>query len=98
MAEAMVAIVSVEVRPGSEEEFLNLSRELFALIRRKGYGSDRLIRSTKKPNLFFDIRDWTSSDAADRAHADPEMHALWAQLDRVCAISHVVGSAREVQM
>ncbi len=97
MADAIVAIVSAEVRPGAEEEFLSLSRELFELIRRKGYGSDRLIRSTKQPNLFYDIRDWTSSDAAGRAHADPEIHALWARLDRVCSISHVVGSAREVR-
>jgi quinol monooxygenase YgiN len=97
MADSIVAIVSAEVRPGSEDEFLRLSRELFELIRRKGYGHDRLIRSTNKSNLFFDIRDWASGDAADRAHSDPEIHALWARLDRVCAISHVVGSAREVR-
>jgi hypothetical protein len=98
MSEPIIAIVSAEVFSGKEKEFEALTRELFALVRRKGYGTDRLIRSTKQLNLYFDIRDWTNADAANRAHADPEIHALWAKLGKVCKIAHVVGAATEVRM
>jgi hypothetical protein len=96
MSEAIIAIVSAEVLPRKEKEFEALTRKLFALVGRKGYGTDGLIHSTKQPNLYFDLRDWTSAQAAERAHADPEIHAQWAKLDEVCKIAHVVGAATEV--
>jgi quinol monooxygenase YgiN len=96
MPEAVIAIAAAEVRPGKEPEFEELARELFALVRRKGYGTDRLVRSLRKPHLYYDIRDWSSLEAAEEAHRDPEIQALWARLDGVCKVTEVV-SAREVK-
>ena len=93
----IIAIVAATVKPGREKEFERLARQLFEVVRGKGYGTDRLVRSLSQPNLYFDIRDWASIEAVERAHRDPEIHTLWAQFHRVSKISHVVGSAREVK-
>jgi quinol monooxygenase YgiN len=97
MPEAVVAIAVAEVKPNKEAEFKELARELFALISRKGYGTDRLVRSLHSPHLYYDIRDWSSLEAAEEAHRDPEIHALWARLNGVCKVTEVV-SAREVKL
>lgn len=94
----IVAIVAADVKPGKEAEFEQLARELFALMQRKNYGTDRLLLSRQQPNLYYDIRDWTSPQAAEQAHRDADVHALWARLDEVCKITHVVGSAHEVRV
>ncbi len=97
MPEAVIAIAVAEVKPGKEAEFEGLARELFALMRRKGYGTDRLVRSLHRPHLYYDIRDWSSLEAAEEAHRDPEIHRFWARLDGVCKITEVV-TAREVKL
>ena len=96
MLEPIVAIAAAEVFPGKEAEFENLARELFDLIRKKDYGADRLVRSLRQPNLYYDIRDWSSREAAEQAHRDPEIHSLWTRLDKVCRVTEVVSAAREV--
>jgi quinol monooxygenase YgiN len=98
MPEPVIAIVAAAVKRGREKEFEALVRELFVLVRRKGYGNDRLLRSLKPGNIYFDIRDWASLEAAERAHRDPEIHTFWAKLDKVCRIRHIVGAAREVKL
>jgi len=98
MSEPVIAIVAAEVIPGKESEFEDLTRELFAVVRRKRYGTDRLMRSTKQPNLYYDIREWANAEAAQKAHQDPAIHTLWAQLDQVCKFTHVVSSALEVRL
>lgn len=96
MLEPIIAIAAAEVFPGKEAEFENLARELFDLIRKKAYGSDRLVRSLRQPNLYYDIRDWSSREAAEQAHRDPDIHALWARLGKVCRVTEVVSAASEV--
>jgi quinol monooxygenase YgiN len=98
MPDPVVAIACAEVFPGKEAEFEALAKELFALVRRKKYGADRMVRSLRQPTLYYDIRDWSSQEAAVRAHQDPEIRALWARMAKICKLTELVSVAREVRL
>jgi cytidine deaminase len=57
-----------------------MTRELHELIKRKGYGSDQLLQDPKYPSRYYDIRRWTSTEAAADCHIDPDVDTLWARL------------------
>ncbi|MGH9704888.1 MAG: antibiotic biosynthesis monooxygenase family protein [Candidatus Acidiferrales bacterium] len=98
MPEPVVAIVVAEVFPGKEAEFETLAAQLFELIRRKDYGTDRLLRSLRQSNVYYDIRDWASQEAAEQSQCDPELQALRTRLAGICKVSEVIYSAREVSL
>jgi cytidine deaminase len=95
---ARVSVVATEVRPGREDEFLGLVDELHALIRRRGYGSDRLLQDGKNPRLYYHVRTWSTAEAASRCADDPEVVNLWSKLDPTIRIAHLVGMARPVDL
>ncbi len=84
--------------PGKEAEFETLAGQLFELIRRKDYGTDRLLRSLRQSNLYYDIRDWASQETAEQSQGDPELHALRARLAGICKVTEVINAAREVSL
>ena len=98
MPEPVIAIVVAEVFPGKEAEFETLAAQLFELIRRKDYGTDRLLRSLRQANVYYDIRDWASQEAAEQSQRDPELQSLRARLAEICKVSEIIYSAREVSL
>jgi hypothetical protein len=77
---------------------LKKARELFDLLRKKNSGTDWLVRSLRQPNPYYNIRDRSSRQAAEQTHRDPEIHALWVRLDKVCCVPEIVCSAGGVPL
>ena len=74
MPQEIIAIAIFSPMAGRGEECLALTRELIAYIHSQGYGRDLLLRDSKSPNTYMDIRWWASEAVAKQAHADPEIH------------------------
>lgn len=86
---SIVSIAVMEPFDGAEQEFLRILRELYALLERKGYSHDELLRNRLDPPQYFNIRHWVSLQARLDAHEDPEVHRYWAQLGNLCHMRRV---------
>lgn len=89
MAEAVVSIAFLEALPGKEEELLSLLRELYSMMRDKGYAVDWLYRDRDRPDRFIHVRRWKSSEQRSEAQSDPDVHRYWLQLPGLCIIPTV---------
>ena len=69
---SVVSVVALEIAPGKENDFLTLTGQLQALVRRKGYGTNHLLQDGSHPRRYYDIRIWRNADAAARAENDKE--------------------------
>lgn len=78
-----LAIAVFKVKKGKEEECLSVCRRFYGYLRQKGYSRDVIYRDSAEPDIYFDIRMWTSKEAANSAHQDPEVHNFWARLGKV---------------
>src|SRR5688572_27613366 len=66
----VVSVVALEISEGKESEFLSLSGQMQALVRRKGYGTNQLLRDGAHPRRYYDIRIWKNADVAAQAESD----------------------------
>ena len=74
--QAVVSVVALEITPGKETEFLTLSGQMQGLVRRKGYGTNQLLRDGEHPRRYYDIRIWHNAEAAAQAESDREIDEL----------------------
>ena len=74
--QSVVSVVALEISDGKETEFLTLTGQMQALVRRKGYGTNQLLRDGEHPRRYYDIRVWRSADAAAAAESDREIKDL----------------------
>jgi cytidine deaminase len=74
--QSVVSVVALEISDGQETEFLTLTGQMQALVRRKGYGTNQLLRDGEHPRRYYDIRVWRSADAAAAAESDREIKDL----------------------
>ncbi|TVS07948.1 MAG: hypothetical protein EA423_02780 [Phycisphaerales bacterium] len=83
-----MGVISMAVyrpRPGREEELRALIRERPPIMRRLGYLTEREHLVLKAADgTLFELSEWVSREAIDRAHGDPEVLAMWAKFDEVC--------------
>lgn len=89
MPESLISIAVMEPLPGCEDEFLQTLRELYALMHRKNYSRNQLFSNRIEPKHYFNIRYWTSPEARNEAHEDPEVHRCWARLGNLCRMVRV---------
>ena len=68
--------MALEIAPGKESEFLTLSGQMQGLVRRKGYGTNQLLRDGEHPRRYYDIRIWRNAEAAAQAESDQEIDEL----------------------
>ena len=80
--QSVVSVVALEIAQGNESEFLSLTGQLQALVRRRGYGTNQLLRDGSHPRRYYDIRVWRNAEAAAQAAADKEIGELWQRLGR----------------
>src|SRR6266542_156498 len=92
MADEIISIAMMEPYPGQEEEFLETLRQLYTLMRQKGYSRDELLCNRKNPQQFFNVRLWASEEARQEAHEDPAVHRFWAKLGHLCFMRAVYES------
>ena len=78
--QSVVSVVALEVSDGKEREFLALTGRLQALVRDRGYGTNQLLQDGSHPRRYYDIRIWSSADAAAKAEGDNEINRLRSDL------------------
>jgi hypothetical protein len=93
---SLLSIAVMEPFEGSEDEFLRVLRELYALLEGKGYSRDELFRNRMTPPQYFNFRRWVTPQARLDAHEDPEVHRYWAQLGHLCHMRRVHETLDEV--
>jgi quinol monooxygenase YgiN len=96
MAEEILSMAILEALPGKEEELLSTLRELYTLMKAKGYSRDSLHRDSAQPDRFLHLRRWTSSEMRPEAQVDPEVHRYWLKLPELCTIPTVYESLEKV--
>lgn len=89
MDNEILALAILEPHPGKEEELVEMLRELYELLFRKGYSRDRLFRDAKRPGQLVHLRYWTSEQNREEAQQDPEVHRFWLRLPELCRLTTV---------
>ncbi len=89
-----LSVSLVDVRSGHEEEFARLATALEGLLAAKRYGRLEMIADESRPLRFYAVRHWIDAAAAERCHADPEVHALTSKVYEIGSITHVVNGVR----
>jgi quinol monooxygenase YgiN len=96
MVEEIVSLAVMEALPGKEDDLLTTLRELYTMMRTKGYCRDTLHRDTSRPDRFVHVRHWSSPEMRAEAQADPEVHRYWLKLPELCTMSFVYESLERV--
>jgi cytidine deaminase len=90
--------MALEIADGKEGDFLSLTGQLQALVRRKGYGTNQLLRDGSHPRRYYDIRIWRNGDAAARAEADEDIAELRKALTKAVSATPLVDVAWAVEI
>ncbi len=89
MAREVVSVAILEALPGKEQELLSMLREFYSMMKTKGYCRDWLYRDGGRPDRFFHLRRWKSSELLAEAQIDPDVHRYWQRLPDLCTIPTV---------
>jgi quinol monooxygenase YgiN len=98
MQEAFVSMAVMEPFEGQEEEFLQTLAQLYELMRSKNYSRNDLFRKAEDPHTFINVRYWTSEEARQNAHEDPEVHRYWARLGHLCIMRRIHETLEKVDL
>ncbi len=79
----------LDAHPGREDDTIQLLRDFYTAIHRKGYSNDLLYRDAKTPSRFVHLRIWSSDAARAEAQQDPEVHRYWQRLSEICTITTI---------
>jgi hypothetical protein len=100
MSKQILALALLEPHVGKEEECLELLRQLYELLKAKGYSRDILFRDSKVDpagkHKLVHMRIWTSYETREDAMQDPEVHKFWMQLPDVCKLTTIYESLEEL--
>jgi len=88
MIKAVLSVTIVEPFENKEEAALQLLRELYSFMAKKGYSHDLLYRDPRNARRLVHLRIWKSAEAKQEAQEDPEVHRFWLKLPEVCEISN----------
>ena len=95
---SVVSVVALEVASGKENDFLSLTGQLQALVRRKGYGTNHLLQDGSHPRRYYDIRIWRNAAAASKAEGDKDIEDLLRQLAKHLQATPLVDVAWAVEI
>ena len=100
MSKPILALALLEPHVGKEEECFHLLRQLYDLLKSKGYSSDILFRDSKQDAgskaKFVHLRIWTSHEMRDEAMQDPEVHKFWIRLPELCTLTTIYESLEQL--
>jgi cytidine deaminase len=96
--QSVVSVVALEITDGKESEFLALTGQLQGLVRRKGYGTNQLLRDGSHPRRYYDIRIWRNAESAARAESDKDIKGLRNDLQQYLRSTPIVDVAWAVEM
>jgi hypothetical protein len=79
-----MVIAAYKPKPGKDAELLALTREHVPYLRRLDLVTDRpAIVMQAQDGTILEVFEWREG-AVERAHAMPEIHALWEKYGAVC--------------
>jgi len=90
------SLAVIKPHDGMREECLRVLRDLYALLGRKHYSRDLLYEDARDHRRLINFRYWSSEEAREEAHEDPDVHRLWAELGRLCEVEQVYERLEEV--
>jgi quinol monooxygenase YgiN len=96
MAEEVVSLAILEAFPGKEDDVLSTLRELYTMMKAKGYCHDTLYRDIAQPDRFLHVRYWAAPEMRQEAQADPEVHRYWLKLAELCKVTTVYETLEKV--
>jgi len=96
MPQEILSIAYIRPNEGHEQETVDLLLQLFVVLTRKNYSRDRLFRDAMDPGRYVGLRFWTSEEARNAAHEDPDVHKFWMRLGQVCQVEYVIERLQEV--
>ena len=98
MTEEIVAIAFVRPGEGHDEETIQVLHDLYEVMTRKNYSRNVLYRDAKDLHTYVNLRYWTSEEARQKAHEDPEVHRCWARLGQLATVERVFERLDEVPL
>ncbi len=96
--DSVVSVVALEISDGKESEFLALTGQMQGLVRRKGYGTNQLLRDGSHPRRYYDIRIWRNAESAAQAESDGDIKSLRRALEKYLHSTPLVDVAWAVEM
>lgn len=90
--------MALEIAADKENAFLALAGQLQAIVRRKGYGTNQLLRDGSHPRRYYDIHIWRNGEAAARAEADADVAELRKNLAKHASATPLVDVAWAVEV
>jgi len=94
----VVSVVALEITPGKESDFLILIGQMQGLVRRKGFGTNQLLRDGEHPRRYYDIRIWRNAEAAAQAESDRDVEELRTRLAKHLQSTPLVDVAWAVEI
>jgi hypothetical protein len=95
-SQEILSIAVMEPIEGKEQDFIEVLRDFYQLLRVKRYSRDQLMRNRRSPH-YVNIRYWASEQARQQAHEDPEVHRFWAKLGLLCQMRAVYETLEPVE-
>jgi hypothetical protein len=90
MSAPVTSLAHYRVKPGAEEQFLEILDRHTVVLRDLELVTDREVelylgaeRGVEGP-LVVEVFDWVDADAAGRAHTHPRVSALWESMGPLC--------------
>src|SRR4029434_8281967 len=80
--QSVVSVVSIEIAETKESEFLSLTGQMQSMVRRKGYGTNQLLRDGSHPRRYYEIRIWRTAESAAHAEADSDVEDLRREIGK----------------
>ncbi|MCM3878540.1 MAG: cytidine deaminase [Vicinamibacterales bacterium] len=93
-----MSVIAIEIAADKESEFLALTGQLQSMVRRKGYGTNQLLRDGSHPRRYYDIRIWRNAEAAARAEGDADIAELRRNLAKHVSATPLVDVAWAVEV
>ena len=95
MSQEILSLAVFEPLEGNEEKALEAIRGLMALLAEKKYSDDVLYRD-QNSSRYMVVRRWTSEEARQDAHEDPDVHIFWARLGHLIKTEKIYESYQKL--
>jgi hypothetical protein len=78
-------IAAFKPRPGKEPALLAAIEKHWRILQGEGLVTDRPRYAMRAADgTMLEVFEWRSAEAIERAHANPAVHALWAEFEAAC--------------
>ena len=94
---SQISIACYKPKPGKEHELHGVVKRHLPVLRSEGLATAReAVIMRAKDGTIIEVFEWTSAEAIDAAHKNPQVMKLWDKFGEVCEYLPV-GSLEEAQ-